>query len=95
MVCFMDNQLPSAKAFHREMDFRLRDTMSGAILNFARTGKPGGNWPAFDAKAPKVTVLGEEVKVIDWPNWKALPLLAESTAANPGVPAVGGAKPRD
>ncbi|MDE2597790.1 MAG: carboxylesterase family protein, partial [Sphingomonadales bacterium] len=78
-----------------DADYRLRDTMSGMILNFARTGKPAPNWPGFDPKAPKVMLLGEEVKVIDWPNWKALPLLEDPVAAKPGLPAVGAGRPRD
>lgn len=75
------------------MDYQLRDTMSGLILSFARTGKPAPDYPAFDVKAPKVMMLGDEVKVTGWPNAKALPLLAEPTPAAPPPP-VPGAAPR-
>ncbi|MDE2403230.1 MAG: carboxylesterase family protein [Sphingomonadales bacterium] len=78
-----------------EPDYRLRDTMSGMILSFARSGRPAPGWPAFDPQAPKVMLLGDTVKVAEWPNWKALPLLADPVATQPGLPAAGGARPRD
>jgi len=59
------------------MDFDLRDTMSGMVLRFARGHAPAEGWTAFDPSAPKVMVLGEDVGVADWPNWRALPLLAD------------------
>lgn len=64
-------------------DYQLRDTMSGLILSFARTGVPRADWPKFDPKAPRALMLGEEVKVIDWPNARALPLLRGGQAAQP------------
>ncbi|MDE2596645.1 MAG: carboxylesterase family protein [Sphingomonadales bacterium] len=75
------------------VDFQLRDTMSGMILSFARTGKPAANWPAFDPKAPRAMQLGEEVKVIAWPNWQAMPALAGGQSQRPAAPAAG--RPRD
>jgi para-nitrobenzyl esterase len=68
------------------LDEGLRDTMSGLILSFAKTGVPSPTWPKFDPVKPKVMLLGEEVKVIDWPNAKTLPLLAGAKAAPPAPP---------
>jgi len=77
------------------LDEGLRDTMSGLILSFAKTGKPAANWPLFNPKAPKAMLLGEEVKVIDWPNAKALPLLVDAELAAPPAPPAGAARARD
>ena len=74
-------------------DYALRDAMSGMILSFARTGKPRADWPVFNPKAPKAMLLGEEVKVIDWPNAQALPLLSGGQSAPP--PAPTGTRSRD
>ena len=63
------------------MDRQLAVTMSGMVVNFAKGGKPASNWPTFDPRAPKSMQLGEEVKVIGWPNAKALPLLIEAAPA--------------
>ncbi len=67
------------------MDFDLRDTMSGMILQFARGEAPAQGWPVFDPAAPQVMVLGEHIGVAEWPNWRALPLLAEAQTA-PAAP---------
>ncbi len=75
-------------------DFRLRDTMSAMILSFARTGKPAGNWPAFDPKRPKAMMLGITGGVIDWPNWQALPLL-KVPSPETALPGKGAIRPRD
>lgn len=75
------------------LDRDLSATMSGMILSFARTGKPAANWPVFDAKAPRSMMLGEEVKVIGWPNAKALPLLTGGQSVRPATPAAS--RPRD
>jgi para-nitrobenzyl esterase len=75
------------------MDRQLESTMSGMILSFAKTGKPAANWPAFDLKSPKSMMLGEEVRLIDWPNAKTLPLLAGAVAAP--RPAAATNRPRD
>jgi carboxylesterase type B len=69
--------------------------MSGMVLSFARTGKPAANWPSFDVKAPKSMMLGEESKVIDWPNWRALPLLDDTAAAKPAPATATPGRPRD
>ncbi len=76
------------------LDRALSDAMSGMILAFARTGNPGANWPAFTLKSPKSMMLGEEVKLIEWPNARALPLLAAPAVQAPR-PAAGSGRPRD
>jgi para-nitrobenzyl esterase len=53
-------------------DRKLADAMSSMIVSFASGKAPTAEWPRFDANAPKVLELGEEVQVIDWPNFKAL-----------------------
>ena len=76
------------------LDRELSDTMSGLILDFARTGTPRGDWPAFNAKAPKVMLLGDEVRLVEWPNFRSLPLLEQAGA----VPVAGDpakTRPRD
>jgi para-nitrobenzyl esterase len=75
------------------MDRKLAQTMSAMIVSFARTGRPSPDWPAFDPKAPRAMMLGEDVRVIDWPHAKALPLLAD--AAPPLAPAPPATRVRD
>lgn len=75
------------------LDYQLRDTMSGLILSFARSGVPRADWPKFDPKAPRSMMLGEEVKVIGWPNARALPLLTGGQGEPP--PGAGGTRARD
>ena len=65
------------------MDRQLAVTMSGMVVRFAHGEKPAANWPAFDPRAPKSMQLGEEVKVIGWPNAKALPLLVDAAPPAP------------
>jgi para-nitrobenzyl esterase len=62
-------------------DQTLSDTMSGAILSFARTGRPG--WLAFDEKSPRVMMFSFDSKLIDWPNAKTLRLLADGKNTMP------------
>jgi para-nitrobenzyl esterase len=64
-------------------DRALRDTMSEMILNFARLGHPAANWPAFDPHRPQVMQLGLEVKLLEWPNYRTLALLADARLAPP------------
>jgi para-nitrobenzyl esterase len=68
-------------------DRALSDTMSGAILNFAKSGNPG--WAAFSAKAPRLMMFGLDSKMVDWPNAKAMPLLAEGQSTPPPAPTPG------
>jgi para-nitrobenzyl esterase len=96
-VPYFLRNLDSLNLFRRTRDWAaqdlaLRDTMSGMILSFARTGKPAANWPAFDPRAPKAMMLGEEIKVIDWPNARALPLLTGGIQTPPPAPT---GRPRD
>jgi para-nitrobenzyl esterase len=63
------------------LDYALRDTMSGMILEFARSGRPAPGWPQFDVRNPRVMQLGELVGTMPWPNAKALSLLGQAVAA--------------
>ena len=97
-VPYFLRNLESLNLFRRTRDWTaldegLRDRMSGYILEFARNGRPAADWPAFDPARPQVMVLGEEVARAEWPNWRALPLLADGNP-NP-VPRPASATPRD
>jgi para-nitrobenzyl esterase len=65
------------------MDRTLAEAMSGMIVAFARTGRPSPDWPAFNPHAPKAMMLGEDVRMIDWPNAKALLLLGDAAPPAP------------
>jgi len=74
--------LESLNMFRHTRDWGAADrdlsaTMSGMILRFARGEAPAAGWTAFNAKAPKVMVLGEGAALAEWPNWRAMPLLVE------------------
>jgi para-nitrobenzyl esterase len=66
-------------------DWALSDSMSNAILQFARTGNPG--WPAIDPKKPRLMRFDFGGAMMDWPNANALHLLdavpAKPRAADP------------
>ena len=47
------------------------------------TGGLSQKSPLYCPKKPRTMMLGEDVRVIDWPNAKALPLLADATPAPP------------
>ena len=64
-------------------DYALSDRMSGAILNFARTGVPSPNWPRFTPHSPQVLQFGESDSVMAWPNWRSLNLLTPSEVLTP------------
>ncbi len=68
-------------------DRALSNTMSNAILQFAKTGNPG--WAAFDAKKPMVMQFDFGGRMMDWPNAKALPLLSETTTTSSPAPPPG------
>jgi para-nitrobenzyl esterase len=79
------------------VDVELEEDMASLLLTFARSGKPTSarvsQWPVFTAERPRVVSLGTEITIIDWPNYRALPLLAA-----PAVPAQRSAttgRPRD
>ncbi len=70
----------------------LSDTMSSMIVAFARGDPPRKDWPVFDPKRPRMMELGETVRVIDWPHYKALDALSAPAAQSvPTEPR----KPRD
>ena len=53
--------------------------MSALLLSFARDGVPASprvpQWPGFDPRSPRVVSLGEEIRLVDWPNYASLSLL--------------------
>ena len=67
--------------------------MMDALLAFARTGNPGSGWPAYNAKAPRMRLLGERGDTIAWPHHADLPLLTGAPVAPP--PATGRPNVRD
>lgn len=76
-------------------DAALEQNMSGALLAFARNGKPvspgAGAWPAFDPARPRLMWLGLDSRVMDWPHFADMPLLGTMTASERPQ----GARPRD
>nr|AGU11497.1 Carboxylesterase family [uncultured organism] len=76
-------------------DVSLEAEMSGALLAFARGGVPvsrmAGSWPKFDPAAPKLVWLAPDSKVIAWPHYADMDLLANAAP----VPSIGPARPRD
>ncbi len=79
-----------------DVDAALENDMASLLVSFARDGKPKSarvpSWPKFTATRPRIVSLGEEIKIVDWPNYDALPQLA-SPAANP--PRAPSGPPRD
>lgn len=77
------------------LDDMLEAEMAGALLSFARTGKPQspklGAWPAFDPARPKLVWLGEQPAVTAWPHIADMRLLETRTTQ----PRTGPARPRD
>ena len=78
------------------VDVRLEEDMSALLLSFARDGVPASprvpKWPRFDPRSPRVVSLGEEIRLVDWPNYKSLSLLnAPPPPARPASPN----RPRD
>jgi para-nitrobenzyl esterase len=69
-------------------DRTLSETMSGAIIAFAKTGSPGAGWPMFHVKRPRLMRLDLKTDVIDWPNAKALHLL-DAAPPSPRAPEPG------
>ena len=45
----------------------LVDAMQDAWLSFARTGRPGADWPEYDPSTRPTLVFGDEVRVVDDP----------------------------
>ncbi len=42
-------------------DLALTDRMIDAWASFARTGRPGPDWPRYDEREPRVMELGDRV----------------------------------
>jgi para-nitrobenzyl esterase len=80
-----------------DVDAALENDMASLLLSFARDGKPKSarvpEWPAFTAAHPRVVSLGPEIRIVDWPNYAALPLLAAPTGAP--QPSTTNTRPRD
>ena len=62
---------------------RLSERLSGALLNFARTGEPGdaaAPWPPFDAATRATMIFDQEINVMNDPNsefrafWSGMPM---------------------
>ena len=74
-------------------DADLETEMSGALLSFARDGRPlsrqAGAWPAFDPAHPRLVRLGEDSAVVAWPHFADMPLLTSP------APAAHDGRPRD
>jgi para-nitrobenzyl esterase len=69
----------------------LAERMSNMIVSFARTGVPSPDWTTFAPTKPKMMMLGEDVRIIDWPNYKALDLLRPAALPTPSA----AVRPRD
>lgn len=65
------------------VDLELAARMQTMLLSFARDGKPSPDWPRFDPKRPRLMELGEQVRVVDWPRYGTLDLLAGWEAPPP------------
>jgi len=80
------------------VDVALEEDMTSLLVSFARDGKPKSarvaSWPVFEVERPRVVSLGVEIRVIDWPNYDALPLLAAPIAV-PAPAATTSSRPRD
>ncbi|HWJ70760.1 MAG TPA: carboxylesterase family protein [Sphingobium sp.] len=76
-------------------DRTLERDMSGALLAFARDGKPvspgAGAWPAFDPARPRLMWLGLDSRVMNWPHFADMPLFGRMVARERPQ----GARPRD
>jgi para-nitrobenzyl esterase len=64
-------------------DRALSADMMDRILAFARTGTPGGDWPAWTPGRPRLRILGVKGGVGDWPHYRALPLFANVAPPKP------------
>ncbi|QGP81304.1 carboxylesterase family protein [Sphingobium sp. CAP-1] len=62
-------------------DRTLSTDMMDRLIAFARDGRPGGDWPAWQAGRPQVHVFGDSGGMIDWPHIRDLPLLKDAATA--------------
>jgi para-nitrobenzyl esterase len=55
-----------------DLDRRLSDQMSNAIVRFAKTGNPNevsrDDWPAYEPDGEKIRELGDVTRTIAWPH---------------------------
>jgi para-nitrobenzyl esterase len=65
------------------VDMELAARMQGMLISFAKGNPPSPDWPRFDAKRPRLMELGEQVRVVDWPHYATLDLLAGWEAPAP------------
>ncbi len=76
-------------------DASLEAQMSGALLSFAREGKPVstglGAWPAFDPRSPRLMLLGLPSRIVAWPHHADMTLFGNA----PVIERTQGARPRD
>jgi para-nitrobenzyl esterase len=72
-------------------DRALAERMSDMIIAFARTDVPAATWPKFNATKPKMLMLGEVARLIDWPGYKALDLFKFASPAS----LAASSRPRD
>lgn len=76
-------------------DVSLEAQMSGALLSFARDGKPVssglGQWPAFNPASPRLMELGVTSRITAWPHFADMALFASA----PTVERSPSARPRD
>src|SRR6185503_2615652 len=68
-----------------DVDVALERDMTDLLVSFARDGTPKSarvpSWPVFDPARPRVVSLGAEIRVVEWPNYEALSLLAAPAPA--------------
>jgi para-nitrobenzyl esterase len=74
-----------------DADRELSATMSGMILSFVRGGAPAADWRRFDPAHPRMMMLGEDIRTIDWPRAGTMALLTPRRAP----PVATAARPRD
>lgn len=69
-------------------DRQLSDDMTDRLMTFARSGRPGSDWAAFQARGPRVhlfDVAGQRQAgaMIDWPHFSVLGLFADAPPPAP------------
>jgi para-nitrobenzyl esterase len=76
-----------------DVDVALERDMAALLVSFARDGEPKSGrvpkWPEFKSARPQVVSLGETIEIVDWPNYKKLPLLVSAATAPPRGPSDG------
>lgn len=79
-VVYMFGNVPSSRRPFMEVDRRLSETLSSALVQFARTGNPNGrglpNWPAYDERRDWVLVIRDRAEARVIPRKAALDFYA-------------------